>query len=325
MTERNISEQLTKYLTDVHSIEVQAIEQLKAAPAIAGDEQLADAFAEHLEQTRAQERTVSGLLGERGADRSTLKDIAGRVGGWAMVAFARLNPDTPGKLVAHAFSYEHMEEAAYALLCRVAERAREERVVTAARTIGAQEGAMAGRLAARFELAVEASLKGKQGDELEDALMSYLRDAHAIEAQSLSLLQAGPAIAGCEQLADTLREHLAQTREHQELVEQRLRSHDSSPRRLQDAGMRLGGLNVGAFFAAQPDTPVKLAGFAYAFEHLEIAGYELLRLVAQRAGDQQTAAMAEHILPQERAAATKLAQSWDAAVDAVLGTVRVSA
>ena len=38
-------------------------------------------------------------------------------------------------------------------------------------------------------------------------------------------------------------------------------------------------------FGAQPDTPAKLAGFAYAFEHLEIGAYELLRRVAQRAGD----------------------------------------
>lgn len=55
-----------------------------------------------------------------------MKEIAGRVGGWAMVAFARLNPDTPGKLTAHAFSYEHMEFAAYELLARVAQRAGDQ-------------------------------------------------------------------------------------------------------------------------------------------------------------------------------------------------------
>jgi hypothetical protein len=46
--------------------------------------------------------------------------------------------------------------------------------------------------------------------------------------------------------------------------------------------MRLGALNWGGFFAVQPDTRAKLAGFAYAFEHLEIGAYELLRRVAQR-------------------------------------------
>ena len=41
MPDRTLSEQLTKYLTDVHSIEVQALAQMKAAPDIAGDERLA--------------------------------------------------------------------------------------------------------------------------------------------------------------------------------------------------------------------------------------------------------------------------------------------
>src|SRR5215212_6557250 len=58
MSDRTLDEQLTKYLTDVHSIEVQALAQMKAAPEIAGDERLAAAFREHLDETREQERLV---------------------------------------------------------------------------------------------------------------------------------------------------------------------------------------------------------------------------------------------------------------------------
>ena len=36
-----LAEQLTKYLTDAHSIEEQALAQLKTAPEIAGDNDLA--------------------------------------------------------------------------------------------------------------------------------------------------------------------------------------------------------------------------------------------------------------------------------------------
>jgi ferritin-like metal-binding protein YciE len=40
-----LDEQLTKYLTDVHSIEEQALQQLRTAPKIASDEELARVFA----------------------------------------------------------------------------------------------------------------------------------------------------------------------------------------------------------------------------------------------------------------------------------------
>jgi ferritin-like metal-binding protein YciE len=321
MSDRTIDEQLTKYLTDVHSIEVQALAQLERAPEIAGDPSLAEAFQAHLEETREQERLVRERLAERGADTSALKDLAGRVGGWAMIAFARLNPDTPGKLTAHAFSYEHMELAAYELLRRVAQRAGDEDVVALSDRIAAEERAMGDRLAARFDQAVEASLCEKQAGEIEDELVSYLRDAHAIEAQARQVLSAGPRLAGFDALARVFQEHLEETEEQQRLVEERLRAHDKAPSRFQDTGMRVGGLNIGVFFAAQPDTPAKLAGFAFAFEHLEIAAYELLQRVAERAGDEPTRRVADRILAQEHRAAEQIAATWDAAIDVALDKV----
>jgi ferritin-like metal-binding protein YciE len=316
---RTIDEQLVKYLADAHSIELQALAQLERAPAIAGDESLATAFREHLEETRGHERAIRERLEQLGAEPSRMKDIAGRAGGWAMIAFAKLNPDTPGKLTAHAYSYEHMELAAYELLARVAARAGAASVVEAANEIAAQERQMASRLHERFDAAVEASLKAKGAGDLREELISYLQDAQALETQAATLLRAGPRLARCASLAAAFEDHLAQTREHRRIVEERLRALGSSPQRVQEASMRLGGLGVGAFFGLQPDTPLKLAGFAYAFEHLEIAGYELLRRVAERADDSATATLAERILPDERTAAERVAATWDDAVDESLG------
>ena len=46
--------------------------------------------------------------------------------------------------------------------------------------------------------------------------------------------------------------------------------------------MRLGGDQLERPSSqAHPDTPGKLAAFVYAFEHLEIGGYEQLARVAQ--------------------------------------------
>jgi ferritin-like metal-binding protein YciE len=72
------------------------------------------------------------------------------------------------------------------------------------------------------------------------------------------------------------------------------------------------------------DTPGKLACFACAFEHLEIAGYEELKRVAERAGDRETVAPAERIAGEERAAAEKLYGLFDRAVDASLDAVGVT-
>lgn len=318
MTPTSIDEQLTKYLTDAHSIEVQALAQMRAAPEIAGDDALAAIFAAHLTETEGHECLVRARLEARGARPAALKDAAGAVTGKGFVLFARAQPDTPGKLVAHAFSYEHMELAAYDLLARVAEQAGDEETAEIARRILAEEQAMAERLASAFDRAVEASLRQLGPDDLGEQVDKYLADAHALEAQAVELLGRGTKLAGSESLSALFEEHLAETREHRELVERQLDAHDCSPSRLKDAALRLGALNWGAFFAAQPDTPAKLAAFAYAFEHLEIAGYELLRRVATRAGDGETEAVAARILAQEREAARRIHEQFPNALDASL-------
>src|SRR5215212_3642893 len=174
MPVNSLDEQLTKYLTDVHSIEVQAIAQLRLAPRIAGDAELKRAFADHLRETEEHERLVREQLERRGEKPSMVKDVAGRVGGWGMVLFARVNPDTPGKLAMHAYSYEHMELAAYELLRRIADRAGDRSVSAMAAEIGPQERAMADRLGARWDLAVEASLREKGADDLGKEVVKYL-------------------------------------------------------------------------------------------------------------------------------------------------------
>jgi ferritin-like metal-binding protein YciE len=314
----SIEEQLVKHLTDVHSIEEQALVQMRRAPGIAGDAELARAFEEHCRETEEHERRVTRRLEAHGADPSTVKDLAGKAGGMGMVWFAKLNPDTPGKLTAHAYSYENMELAAYELLEGVADRAGDSETAAVARETGAEEEAMAERLAGLFDRAVDASLREVGPDDLGEQLNKYLADAHAIENQSLSLLTGGQKIAGDDQLASLFEEHLEQTRRHVERLEERLAQRGGSPSRLQDAALRVGGVGMGGFFRVQPDTPAKLAGFAFAFENLEVAGYELLRRVAARAGDSQTEELATSILAEERDAAQRVRSLFQPALEAAL-------
>ena len=324
MTADTLDEQLDKYLADAHSIEEQALQQLRGAPDSAGDAELAGLFRQHLTETEGHERAVRERLEARGASPSKLKDLLMRVGGAGFLLFAQAQPDTPGKLAAHAFSYEHMELAAYDLLARVAERAGDAETAETARRIRAEEQRMADRLASAFDRAVDASLREVGPDDLDEQLNKYLADAHAIEAQAIELLEKGPDLAGDPQLARLYSEHLEETRAHQRLIDERLAGRGGDSSSLKDIAMRAGALNWGTFFRAHPDTPGKLACFAYAFEHLEIAGYEELKRVAERVGDQETVVVAERILAQERAAAEKLAAAFDRAVTASLEAVGVS-
>jgi ferritin-like metal-binding protein YciE len=313
-----IDEQLTKYLTDAHSIEEQALAQLRVAPRMAGDPELAAIYQQHLVETEAQERRVRERLEAHGAHPSKVKDIVMQAGGIGFALFARLQPDTPGKLTAHSYSYEHLELASYELLARVAERAGDHETATVAGDIRDQERAMGLRLASSFERAVDASLKAKGAEDLREDVIHYLADAHAIEAQAVQLLERAIKAAGDPEIERGFRDHLEETHEQQRRVDDRLHELGGSPSKLKDAAMRLGALNWGMFFQSHPDTPGKLVAFAYAFEHLEIAGYELLARVARRAGDEETVALAESIGAQERAAADKLAATWDRAVEASL-------
>jgi ferritin-like metal-binding protein YciE len=302
---------LVEYLSDVHAMEVQALAQMRAAPDLAGDPELAQAFREHCAETERHEALIRERLTAHGETPSRIEDLLGAASGKGFVLFARSQPDTPGKLATHAFSYEHMELAAYDLLERVAEREGDAETVAVAQRIRAEEDAMSARIAARWDAVVDASLKDKDPSE---ALDSYLADAHALEAQAIQLLDKGKDTEGLQALFS---EHLAESRAHSELLEQRLESRGAKPSRLKDAALSLGALNWGAFFKSQPDTPPKLAMFAYAFEHLEIGAYEQLIRVAQRAGDRTTHDTGEQILGEERAAAEKLY----AAFPEVLGLV----
>ncbi len=318
MAPSNLEEQLVKYLTDVHSIEQQALVQMKAAPKLAGDEQLAAAFEQHRIETEDHERIVTERLEAHGAKPSKVKDLIGAVTGQGFGAFAAAQPDTTGKLVVHAFSYEHMEEAAYDLLGKLAQRAGDEGTVQDAERIEQQERAMAERLAGYFDVAAAAALREVDPDDLGKQLDKYLADAHAIETQSLALLEKGPELAGASELAAAYEEHRIETEEHRRSVAARLEERGDAPSKIKDAALRIGALNWGAFFAAQPDTPAKLAAFAYAVEHLEIGAYEMLARVATRAGDAETERMARFILEQEHSAARRVRALFGAALEASL-------
>jgi hypothetical protein len=95
---KTIDEQLNAYLSDAHSIEEQALQQLRGAPDAACGAEIATIFREHLAETDGHERGVRERLEARGGSESKLKDLLMRVGGAGFLLFARAQPDTPEDL-----------------------------------------------------------------------------------------------------------------------------------------------------------------------------------------------------------------------------------
>lgn len=313
-------DRMMAYLVDAHAIEEQSLQQLRAAPDIAGEPGLAEALREHLDETRDHERRVRALLEGRDASPSGARDAFMRAGGSGFMLFARSQVDTPGKLASHALSYEALEWSAYDILARTAEHAGDREVVAVAEEIRDQERTMMERLEGLFDRTAQASLEAGPDHDAKGQLRTYLADAHAIEAQSLQLLRSGRRMVDEGEWETLFELHRDETLRQQRILAERLEAVSGSRSFLKDAAMRIGALNWGMFFRAQPDTTVKLAGFAYAFEYLEIGGYEQLLRVAARAGDQGTVDAVRGILAEERRAANRFAEAFEGVLVASLAT-----
>jgi ferritin-like metal-binding protein YciE len=108
-----------------------------------------------------------------------------------------------------------------------------------------------------------------------------------------------------------LQQHKLETQRHGDLMEKRLRAHDASPSVVKEAGGVVGALMKSVLDMARPEKAGRNARDGYATEHMEIASYELLARIADRAGDEETAAAAREILQDEQKMALTFERNWD--------------
>ena len=319
---RTPKEQLVHFLSDMYSVEQQALAQLVSAPTIAGDPKVAAEFRQHHAETEGQAELVRERLEAHGGSSSALKDAVMKLGGKGFLLFARLMPETPGRLVDHAYSYEAMEWAGYEMLRRFAEHVGDIKTVEVAKAIGLQERTMMQRLERCFDAAEKASHDETPTAKINDHIRTHLAEVHAFESQTIELLKKGEKIAGSASLEAVYSRSLDQIRQHSRAVEERLKAMGSESSSIKDSALTVGGLNWGLFFQAQSDTPAKFAAFVYAVLHLEIGGYELLKRTAGRAGDGETQQLCETIVRDKRAMADHLSDEFGSAVQATLDTLR---
>lgn len=155
-------------------------------------------------------------------------------------------------------------------------------------------------------------------EKIEEQLVSYLQDAHALEQMSLQMTEAAAKATDDPELRQLFQHHHEETEEHERLIRERIEAHGESPSKMKDIGGRFAAMGKGGAAMAPADTPGRLARDGYVQEHTEVAAYELLCRVADRAGDSETADVGRRILENERETAQKIAGSWDHATDLAL-------
>ena len=94
-------------------------------------------------------------------------------------------------------------------------------------------------------------------------------------------------------------------------MRRRLEAHGATPSVVRQAAGMMEALLKLPLDLVRGETSGRTARDAYTTEHLEIASYELLRRVAERAGDEETAVACKQIIEKERAMATFFEENWD--------------
>lgn len=148
-------------------------------------------------------------------------------------------------------------------------------------------------------------------DKLEQKLVDYIQDAHAMESDVLVMLRSMINTTTDAQTKQRLEQHLKETERHQQLMEERLRSHDAAPSVRKEVQTIASALTKGVVDAVRTDKPGKNARDGFVTEHMEIAAYELLERLATRAGDTATAEAARTIKAEEVAMADHIDANWD--------------
>lgn len=138
-------------------------------------------------------------------------------------------------------------------------------------------------------------------EETREHYLAWLRDAHAMEEQALTMMRGMLSrLETYPDLSARIERHIAETEGQEMALRELLEAEDSSRSVMKDAmgrmaatGQALSGMFVG-------DEVVKGSMASYTFEHMEIAAYKVLIAAARQLGDSRAAAVFERILAQEQ-------------------------
>jgi ferritin-like metal-binding protein YciE len=143
----------------------------------------------------------------------------------------------------------------------------------------------------------------------DDVLNDWLRNAHAMEEQALTMLKGQEGrLENYPDLRQRISQHIRETERHAKLVRGCLERRNTDTSSLKDAGAKLVALgqSLSGIFVSDEVMKGSLAG--YTFEHMEIASYKMLAEAARYVGDAETEKVCGTILSEEEAMADWLAE-----------------
>ena len=158
-------------------------------------------------------------------------------------------------------------------------------------------------------------IRGGAMSTVNEQLIKHIDEAHAMEQNVMRMLDAMISTTDDPEILRELEHHKVETEGHAERMKERLAAHGATPSVVKQAGGIATALAKMPLDMLRGEKAGRNARDGYATEHMEIAGYELLKRVAERAGDQETVAACDEIIAQERAFADTIAANWDKFAD----------
>ena len=146
---------------------------------------------------------------------------------------------------------------------------------------------------------------------LNDQLIKHIDEAHAMEQNVLRMLDGMISTTDDPEIVQELEHHKIETEGHALKMRERLTAHGAAPSTVKQMGGILGALAKLPLDLVRREKAGRNARDGFATEHMEIASYELLRRIAERAGDEETAQAATEIIAEEKAMADVISGNWD--------------
>jgi ferritin-like metal-binding protein YciE len=155
------------------------------------------------------------------------------------------------------------------------------------------------------------AIRGGTMSTLNEQLVKHIDEAHAMEQNVLRMLDSMISTTDDPEILQELEHHKIETEGHAQRMKTRLEAHGATPSTVKQIGGIVGALAKLPLDVVRGEKAGRNARDGYATEHMEIASYELLRRIAQRANDTETVAACDEIIEQERAMAETIAANWE--------------